>query len=396
MKKSKINLYLLEFSINALLRAKAKNISILLIFTLLVALLSSIFFISNSIRYELNSVVDTLPEIIIQKVKGGREYDIEIDRVDDIIAINGVKSVIARVWGYYYFANAGVNFSIIGINQYEEQYKSSLERLTNRVDFDTLEANSSMLVGIGVRDIMKRNYYNRYFNFIKPNGKLKKMTIAGVFRDDILLESNDIILMSQRDAREILGISPSMATDIVVKVANPKEVSTIAEKIKFIYPDTRVVTKDDLKISYRNIFDYKSGLFLALFTISLFTFFMIVYDKSSGLNSQEKQEIGVLRAVGWSIDDILKEKFYEAFIISFISYLLGVILALFYVYILNAPLLRYIFEGYSKLKTPFELPFILDIETLAIIFFLSVPIYIGATIIPAWRASSLDVDEVIR
>ena len=396
MKKSKINLYLLEFSINALLRAKAKNISILLIFTLLVALLSSIFFISNSIRYELNSVVDTLPEIIIQKVKGGREYDIEIDRVDDIIAINGVKSAIARVWGYYYFANAGVNFSIIGINQYEEQYKSSLERLTNRVDFDTLEANSSMLVGIGVRDIMKRNYYNRYFNFIKPNGKLKKMTIAGVFRDDILLESNDIILMSQRDAREILGISPSMATDIVVKVANPKEVSTIAEKIKFIYPDTRVVTKDDLKISYRNIFDYKSGLFLALFTISLFTFFMIVYDKSSGLNSQEKQEIGVLRAVGWSIDDILKEKFYEAFIISFISYLLGVILALFYVYILNAPLLRYIFEGYSKLKTPFELPFILDIETLSIIFFLSVPIYIGATIIPAWRASSLDVDEVIR
>ena len=392
MKKIKINLYLLEFSINALLRAKAKNISILVIFTLLVALLSSIFFISNSIRYELESTVDSLPEIIVQKVKGGREYDIEIDRVDTIIAINGVKSAMARVWGYYYFANAGVNFSIIGINQYEEQYKSSLEK----IEFDSLEANSSMLVGVGVRDIMKRNYYNNYFNFIKPDGKLKKMIVAGVFKDDTILESNDIILMSQKDAREILGLSSSMATDIVVKVANPKEVSTIAEKIRFIYPDTRVVTKDDLKISYKNIFDYKSGLFLALFTISLFTFFIIVYDKSSGLNSEEKREIGVLRAVGWSIDDILKEKFYEASIISIISYLLGVVVALFYVYILNAPLLRYIFEGYSKLKTPFELPFILDISTLAIIFFLSVPIYIGATIIPAWRASSLDVDEVIR
>ncbi len=398
MKKIKINLYLLEFSINALLRAKAKNISILVIFTLLVALLSSIFFISNSIRYELESAVDSLPEIIVQKVKGGREYDIEIDRVDSIIAINGVKSAIARVWGYYYFANAGVNFSIIGINQYGEQYKSNLERITNRIDFDALEANSSMLVGVGVRDIMKQNYYNNYFNFIKPDGKLKKMILAGVFKDDTILESNDIILMSQKDAREILGLSSSMATDIVVKVANPKELSTIAEKIRFIYPDTRVVTKDDLKISYKNIFDYKSGLFLALFTISLFIFFIIVYDKSSGLNSEEKREIGVLRAVGWSIDDILKEKFYEASIISIISYLLGVVVALFYVYILNAPLLRYIFEGYSKLKTPFELPFtfILDISTLAIIFFLSVPIYIGATIIPAWRASSLDVDEVIR
>ncbi len=394
MKKIKINLYLLEFAINALLRAKVKNISILVIFTLLVALLSSIFFISNSIRYELETTVDSLPEIIVQKVKGGREYDIEVDRVDNIIAINGVQSAISRVWGYYYFANAGVNFSIIGINQYEEQYKDSLEKLTDKIDFD--ETNSSILVGAGVREIIKQNYYSSYFNFIKPNGKLKKMILKGIFKGDTLLESNDIILMSQKDAREILGISPSMATDIVVKVANPEEVSTIANKIKFLYPDTRVLTKDDLKISYKNIFDYKGGLFLALFTISLFTFFMIIYDKSSGLNSEEKREIGVLRAVGWSIDDILKEKFYEASIISIISYLLGVVVALFYVYILNAPLLRYIFEGYSKLKTPFELPFILDIDTLALIFFLSVPIYIGATIIPAWRASSLDVDEVIR
>ena len=394
MKKIKINLYLLEFAINALLRAKVKNISILVIFTLLVALLSSIFFISNSIRYELETTVDSLPEIIVQKVKGGREYDIEVDRVDNIIAINGVQSAIPRVWGYYYFANAGVNFSIIGINQYEEQYKDSLEKLTDKIDFD--ETNSSILVGAGVREIMKQNYYSSYFNFIKPNGKLKKMILKGIFKGDTLLESNDIILMSQKDAREILGIPSSMATDIVVKVANPEEVSTIANKIKFLYPDTRVLTKDDLKISYKNIFDYKGGLFLALFTISLFTFFMIIYDKSSGLNSEEKREIGVLRAVGWSIDDILKEKFYEASIISLISYLLGVVVALFYVYILNAPLLRYIFEGYSKLKTPFELPFILDISTLAIIFFLSVPIYIGATIIPAWRASSLDVDEVIR
>ncbi len=394
MKKIKINLYLLEFAINALLRAKVKNISILVIFTLLVALLSSIFFISNSIRYELETTVDSLPEIIVQKVKGGREYDIEVDRVDNIIAINGVQSAIPRVWGYYYFANAGVNFSIIGINQYEEQYKDSLEKLTDKIDFD--ETNSSILVGAGVREIMKQNYYSSYFNFIKPNGKLKKMILKGIFKGDTLLESNDIILMSQKDAREILGIPSSMATDIVVKVANPEEVSTIANKIKFLYPDTRVLTKDDLKISYKNIFDYKGGLFLALFTISLFTFFMIIYDKSSGLNSEEKREIGVLRAVGWSIDDILKEKFYEASIISLISYLLGVVVALFYVYILNAPLLRYIFEGYSKLKTPFELPFILDIDTLALIFFLSVPIYIGATIIPAWRASSVDVDEVIR
>jgi ABC-type lipoprotein release transport system permease subunit len=394
--KSKINLYLLEFAINSILRAKGKNIFITTIFTLLIALLASIFFITSSIRYELDQTIESLPEIIIQKVRAGREYDIEVDRVEEIVTIAGVKSVTPRVWGYYYFANGGVNFSIVGINQYDEQYRDSLERLVERVDFDRLESNSSMLVGLGVKRVMSSSYYSDYFNFIKPDGTLKKVMIGGVFRGDTELESSDMIILPQKDAREIFGMGEDLATDIVVKVANPKEIPTIAEKIKLLYPDSRVLTKDDLRVSYQNIFDYKSGLFLALFTLSLFTFFMIIYDKSSGLSSEEKREIGILKAVGWSIDDILKEKFYESSIISITSYSLGILIAFGFVYILQAPLLRYIFEGYSELKTSFSLPFIFDIETLALLFFLSVPIYIGATIIPAWRASTLDVDEVIR
>ncbi len=394
--KNRINLYLVEFAINALLRAKSKNIFIIVVFTLLIALLASIFFITNSIKYELDQTIESLPQIIVQKIKAGREYDIEIDRVENIVTIAGVESVTPRVWGYYYFANAGVNFSIVGINQYEEQYKKSLENLVDRFDFDKLESNSSMIVGVGVKRVMSSSYYSDYFNFIKPDGTLKKVMIGGVFRGDTELESNDMIILPQKDAREIFGMNEDLATDIVVKVANPKEIPTIAGKIRLLYPDSRVLTKNDLKVSYQNIFDYKSGLFLALFTISLFTFFMIIYDKSSGLSSEEKREIGILKAVGWSIDDILKEKFYEASIISTVSYLLGVLIAFAFVYIFQAPLLRGIFEGYSELKTSFNLPFVFDMQTLFLLFFLSVPIYIGATIIPAWRASSLDVDEVIR
>ena len=151
-----------------------------------------------------------------------------------------------------------------------------------------------------------------------------------------------------------------------------------------------------MKISYQNIFDYKSGVFLALFVVSLFTFFIIIYDKASGLSSEEKREIGILKAIGWRVDDVLKEKFYEAFIISFFAYLLGLFLAFAFVYIFKAPLLQNIFTGYSELKTSFELPFVFDTQTLALVFFLSVPVYVAATIIPSWRSAVLEADEVIR
>ncbi len=396
MIKNKLNLYLLQYAINSILRQKAKNLFIGIILMLLVSILTSVFLISNSIKYELSLTVDALPQIIVQKIKAGRVCDIDANVVDGILEFNGVTDAITRVWGYYYFENAKVNFTVVGIEQFEKQYKDNFENIVKKFDFDTLEANSSMLVGAGIKKIMTQNYYNNYFNFVKTDGSFKKVYIGGVFDSSTQLESNDIIILSKDDAREIFGMDEDKATDIVVKVANPKEIKIITQKITSKYPDVRVITNEDLKLSYENIFNYKSGVFLAIFSISLFTFFMIVYDKMSGLSSEEKKEIGILKAVGWTIDDVLKNKFYESFIVSFIAYLVGVILAFGFVYILQAPLLRDIFEGYSQLRTTFELPFVFDFQTLFLVFFLSVPIYISATIIPSWKIATLETDEIIR
>jgi len=391
--KSKINLYILEYALSSILRQKGKNFFILFIFTFLTFLLSSVFFISHSIKHELNSTVDSLPEILVQNLKGGKVYDIELSSLDEILSITGVVDANARVWGYYYFDNAGVNFTIVGVDQYENQYKNSFTKVANQLQETD---QSSMIVGIGVKRTMEQNYYKDYFNFIKPDGTIKKVPILGVFDADTQLESNDVIVMSKEDARELFELSENMTTDIVVKVANPEEIPTIKEKIQQLYPNTRIITNEDLQISYQNIFDYKSGIFLALFIISLFTFFMIVYDKASGLTSEEKKEIGILKSLGWTIDDVLKEKFYEAFIISFIAYIVGVFFAFGFVYLLQAPLLRDVFVGYSQLKTTFELPFVFDFQTLFLVFFLSVPVYVAATIIPSWRVATLEADEVIR
>jgi len=387
-----INFHLIEYAINTILRSKTKNFFIVTIFSLLIFFLASILFISNSIKYELNQTVDAIPQIIVQNVKGGKYYDIQTVIADEILEISGVDDAIPRVWGYYYFQRAGVNFSLIGINSYETQYKSSLNKVASLYEFN----KNSMVIGAGVRKILQDNYYRDYFNFIKPNGKLKKIKIAGIFKNATNLESNDIIIMSQENLREIFDIKENRATDIVVKINNPLEVSTIASKIKRKYPNMRVVTNEDIKISYENIFDYKSGIFLLLFTISLFTFFMIIYDRVSGTSSQEKQEIGVLKAVGWKIDDILKEKFIEGALISFLAYIIGILLSIIYVYMLQAPIIRLIFEGFSPLRTTFNLPFVLDVSTMTLIFLVTVPIYISATIFPSWRIATLDPDEILK
>lgn len=394
--KNKINIYLIEYAINAILRQKLKTVFITTVFTLLTFLLTTVFFITNSIKYELKSTLNSLPEIIVQSVNGGRHADIDTATIDEILTIKGVTDATARVWGYYYFKNAGVNFTLVGIDKFENQYKNSLAKVTDKFEFEDSQNNSFMVVGEGVKKKMSQNYYRDYFNFIKSDGSFKKVYIAGRFKPETQLESNDMIVMSKTSLREIFGIPQTKATDIAVSVANKDEIQTVVQKISSIFPNARVITNEDMEVSYENIFNYKSGIFLALFVVSLFTFFIIIYDKVSGLSSEEKREVGILKALGWRVDDVLKEKFYESFIISFFAYLVGVGLALAFVYLFEAPVIRDIFVGYSELKTSFELPFVFDIQTLFLVFFLSVPIYIAATIIPSWRVATLEADEIIR
>jgi len=390
------NFSLIEYALLSITKRGSKNIFIFFILTFLIFLLSSVLMISDAIKYELQTTVSHLPEITLQRLQAGKQVNIPVQRLDELLSIEGVQTAIPRVWGYYYFKAAGVNFSLVGIDAYEDQYKTSLQNIVDEHNMSALEKNNAMLIGSGVQKVLQENYYQDFFNFVTFDGKWQKVFIQGTFHSDLSLEANDIILISKTLAHSIFGMPETEVTDIVLKIANLREISTIITKINNLYPDMRAITKDDIRVSYQNIFDYKSGFFLTLFMVSAFTFFIIIYDKASGLSSEEKKEVGVLKALGWSIDDILKERFYESFILSLFAFILGITFSIGYVFILDAPLLRDIFIGYSQLKPSFHLPFYLNFGMVAILFFLSVPVYVAAVIIPSWRASTLDADEVMR
>jgi len=389
-----LNIFL--FSINLLLKRKS-SYYIFLILTVLVFFIASASFITASIKKELILTHEELPDIVIQRVIGGRQQYVHMDYIDKIVSIPGIKSILPRVWGYYYFDYSGVNFSIVGIDPLEPFYKKSLEESIKHIKIDELTRRDDwMILGYGVRSLFSDIGYVDYAYFKKPDGEYVKLRRFDYLNGESAIFTNDIILISQKMARTLLGMDEDYVTDIAVNVYNKNEVVTIAAKIRDILKDVRTVTKKDILNSYQNVFNYKLGFFITLFGVLIFTMMVIVIDKLGGLSETEKLEIGVLKATGWTTSDLLRLKFYESSFLVLQAYIMGVLLSMIYVYLLKAPIMMNIFNGYSTLKTEYQLIFAVDFKTLFLVFIAIVPFYIAAIIIPTYRIATLDTYEVFK
>jgi ABC-type lipoprotein release transport system permease subunit len=75
---------------------------------------------------------------------------------------------------------------------------------------------------------------------------------------------------------------------------------------------------------------------------------------------------------------------------------MGVVLAYGHLFFLSAPLFEHALKGWAVIYPRFRLVPVIDAYQLAILFFLTVIPYTTATIIPSWRAATVDPDEAMR
>ena len=80
-----------------MLRRKGKNVSVILVYTLVVFVLSSVIFFSNAIRKEAQTILAQSPEMLVQRVVAGRHDLIPIAYAQEISQIRGVGAVQPRL-----------------------------------------------------------------------------------------------------------------------------------------------------------------------------------------------------------------------------------------------------------------------------------------------------------
>ena len=379
-----------------LLKHKSKHIAIFIISILIVFLISSVLFISNSLKKEAFSTLENQSDFVIQKINSGKILDTPISWIEDFSSINGIKNTQQRVYGQYYFMPENVYFTIVGVDLFEENTNKNLKELLKILNISDFLQKDSMIIGNGIKKIFDKYHYFDSYDFKLSNNKLTTVKIFKDLPQEANLVANDLIIMDINLAKIILNINEEDSTDIVLNVPNNLERQNIKEQLILKHSNIRILQKESLKKEYENMFNYKGGIFLVLFIVVIFTFILILYQRYSMISSNDKKEIGILKAVGWSIKDIIKLKIIENFIVGFMAFIIGIIISYIFVFILNAPILKNIFIGFSNIQNDFILNPNIDFTIIVTLFLFFIIPFLSAILIPVWKISIIDANESMK
>jgi ABC-type lipoprotein release transport system permease subunit len=369
-------LNILDYTLTSLLRRWWKNLSLILLYTVLVFVIGSVMFFTRAMQREAELILADAPDLVVQRMIAGRHDPIPLDRVEKIRRIRGVSAVRPRLWGYYFDRINGANYTL-------------------QADDDRGLAPGAIDIGAGIarsRKIEAGDILSLTGSGPTPH----VFQVRNLFSVDSDLLTVDLILLPSEDFRAFFDFPADRATDLAVSVRNPRETGTVANKILELFPDSRPIMKVEMLRTYASIFDWRGGVLIVMVAMAVLAFVIFAWDRASGLSAAERHEIGILKSIGWDTGDVLILKFWEGTVISLTAFLAGILAAYAHIFLMPAPFFAHALKGWAVLYPSFRLTPFVDLSQVAVLFTLTVLPYLAATIVPSWRAASIDPDAAMR
>jgi hypothetical protein len=368
--------WILDFTLASLLRRRGKNLALLAVYALVVFAVASVLLLTRSLRDQALRAVHGAPEIVLQRMTAGRHDLSPPAYVEAAKMVRGVTGARGRLWGYYFDAIAGANYTVLVPDRY-------------------WGARGEIVVGPGVARVRRLQLGDVVDVRTSDDGYLR-LRVREIAPHEAELVASDLVLVGEEDFRRWFGMTDGRFTDVAVKVRNSREVNTVLHKILEGLPDARGITRADVERTYAAVFDWRSGLVVTVLAGAVLAFIVLAWDKASGLSAEERREIGVLKAIGWDTADVLLVKFWEGAVVSLTAFGVGALAAYAHVVLGRAALLRPALEGWSGLYPDLDFPPTVTALEIATLLFLTVVPYTVATIVPSWRAATADPDAIMR
>jgi predicted lysophospholipase L1 biosynthesis ABC-type transport system permease subunit len=367
---------LLEFALASLSRRPGKTIVLGAVLALIAFLLASLAFVRASVRLEAAAMLRDAPDLIVQRIVAGRQEVVPEVAVAALRALPGVSHAQGRLWGYYYDAAAGANYTLV-------------------VPPASPPRPGETAIGAGISR-SREGYSRDVLAFRSYRGEPVLFAVKAVLPERADLVAGDVMVVSEPDFRALLALPAGVVNDIAVQLAPGADAAAVRRSAAGALPGARVVTRQELLATADAFLDWRRGLAAVLLLAMALALLIVAADKPSALSVEEQREIGTLRALGWSRTDVLVAKAWESLAVSVVALLIGMFAAYAHVYLGRAAVFAPVLRGWAVLAPRLDLAPSLDIPFLAAVASSIIVLPALGTLVASHRPASGDPDAVIR
>ena len=123
---------------------------------------------------------------------------------------------------------------------------------------------------------------------------------------------------------------------------------------------------------------------------------LLAWDRLTGLSAAERREIGILKTIGWETRDVLTARMWESGLVAAAGAALGLIGAYAHVFWFDAAGLSGVIFGWSALYPTLALVPSVGLGQVGAVAGLVIVPFVAISVVPAWRAATLDPDQALR
>lgn len=390
----KRHLALIRFAVGSSRRRAGRTFSLGVALALVTFGFAAVLFLTEALRREFHLGAQGLPDLTVQRLVAGRPALVGEDWTQAIAGIAGVTRVEPRVWGYYFVPALAGNFTVVGIETDSLPHAAQRDLVVGEGRFFAADAPDEVVLGEALANYLGLSVGDA---IELPVGRgRKRLEIVGLFRASVALWTADVLLMSTAGARAFLQVPTGSATDVAVHLSTPDEATVAARKIADLLPDARILDRQLMNRGYDLTFDTRGGILGAMLLPALVAFLVLAWDRLTGVGPGERREIGALKAMGWQTCDVLLARLWENLVLSFQGAMVGLIAAYLYVFHAHAPGLADVLLGWSSLYPALQLaPAVTGGQLLALTCLVVLP-FVALSLVPAWRAATLDPLGLLR
>jgi ABC-type lipoprotein release transport system permease subunit len=369
----------------------------LLLSVFLVFVIASVIFLTASLQHILFGALEAEPDFVVQKIVADRQMPLSANVGDGIIEIAGTTKITPRVYGRYYIEELQRSVLVVGVDFLDEQSHRILEEVIGKTELNRfLSDKNAMLVGSSVAKWIKEHGDDGKLLFVSPRGKRIVLNQYAILPETTALFSSDMVLTQIKKARKIFGMKRSKVSDFSFNAPNEIEWELIKIKVASLGHGLRIIDKKESRKVYEEMFNFTGSFFLGMLVMMLIPFGMILYYRYAQVYTVEMRMIGILRATGWGIGNVMEMKFIETIMLITIGYFTGISLAYMYVFMAGAPGLASVFLGAWNLPASYHFLPHIDFFVLVSVFLLYALPFSASVLFPVWKIAAADPVKALQ